>query len=295
MRENIQALVESRSFNHFILLTILIAAAAVGMETYPAIVLEHGEWLMMAHRLVLGIFVVEAILKMAAHGRHFYRYFQDPWNVFDFTIVTVSLLPLHATYAGAMRLARILRTLRLLTALPKLQLLVAALLKSIPSMGYVGLLLLVIFYVYAVMGVFLFRDNDPVHFMDLPTSMLTLFRVVTLEDWTDVMYIQMYGSDTYPYENFTDLSHHPQAMPVVGSLFFVSFVMLGTMIILNLFIGVILQSMEEAQRERDTAAEQKSAERSLIEEIHAIEEQMGQLTEALTAVRAKLLSRRSAP
>lgn len=228
---------------------ILVAAVLVGIETYPSMMARYEGPIHSLNDIILWIFVVEASLKMAQHGRHFYRYFTDPWNVFDFLIVVVCFLPVNASYAAVLRLARIMRTLRLMTALPQLQLLVGALIKSIPSMGYVGILLFMNFYVYAVMGVFMFRDNDPVHFKDLPTSLLTLFRVVTLEDWTDVMYIQMYGSDVYAYANTTGIEIVPSSMPIVGCIYFVSFVMFGTMIMLNLFIGVILNSMDEARAE----------------------------------------------
>ncbi len=196
---------------------------------------------------------MEAALKIASHGRHWTRYFRDPWNVFDFLIVVVCFLPVDAHYAQVLRLARVLRALRLISAVPKLQLLVGSLLKSLPSMCYVGLLLGVMFYVYAVIGVFLFRDNDPVHFRNLEMSILSLFRIVTLEDWTDIMYIQMFGSENYPFseQDRGRFEYVSTARPVVGVIYFVSFVMLGTMIMLNLFIGVIIQSMDEAQAEAE--------------------------------------------
>jgi len=143
-----------------------------------------------------------------------------------------------------------------MTSLPQLQIIVGALIRSIPSMGYVGVLLALNFYVYAVMGVFLFRENDPVHFCDLPRAMLSLFRVVTLEDWTDVMYINMFGSDAYGgYDqlatNDTGVIRVSSAHPLLAAMYFSSFVLFGTMIMLNLFIGVIINSMDEARAERD--------------------------------------------
>jgi voltage-gated sodium channel len=252
MAEICRKIVESGWFQWSILGVILLAAVVVGLETYPAIEQEHGRLLHTLDAIILWIFVLEAAIKMAQFGRRPWRYFKDPWNVFDFSIVVICFLPIHAQYAAVMRLARVVRALRLVTAVPKLQLLVGALLKSLPSMGYVGILLGLNFYVYAVLGVFLWRDNDPTHFHDLPTAMLTLFRVVTLEDWTDVMYINMYGSDAYPgYHNITDLPVTPHAAPILAAGYFVSFVMFGTMIMLNLFIGVILSSMTEAQADRE--------------------------------------------
>ena len=246
--------VASGFFQNGILLLILLAAALVGIETYPAMVEQYGTLLHTLDKIVLWLFVLEAVLKMAQHGRHWYRYFQDPWNVFDFTIVVVCFLPVNAQYAAVLRLARILRALRLVSIVPQLQLIVGSLIKSLPSMMYVSILLILMFYVYAVMGVFLWSENDPVHFRDLQTSMLSLFRVVTLEDWTDIMYIQMWGSDRYPFSEGDRAAFagqfNSQASPVIGAIYFVSFVLMGTMIMLNLFIGVIIQSMEEAQDEQ---------------------------------------------
>ena len=221
-------------------------------------------WLTFFNDAVLWVFVVEALIKMGQHGTRFWRYFRDPWNVFDFTIVVVCFLPINASYAAVLRLARIMRALRLTTSVPQLQLIVGALIRSIPSMVFVGLLLVLLFYVYAVMGVFLFRENDPVHFCNLQRAMLTLFRVVTLEDWTDVMYINMFGSDRYggyselPTNN-TGVTRVSGAHPLVGAAFFVSFVFLGTMIMLNLFIGVIINCMDEerAAREHERQLEQR--------------------------------------
>ena len=260
--------VNSKLFQNTILLLILFAAVLVGIETYPAMMAKYGDLLHALDAIVLWLFVLEAVLKMAQHGKHWYRYFQDPWNIFDFLIVVVCFLPIDAQYAAVLRLARILRALRLVSVVPQLQLIVGSLIKSLPSMMYVSILLMLMFYIYAVMGVFLWSGNDPVHFKDLQTSMLSLFRVVTLEDWTDIMYIQMWGSDRYPFSPGDRATYagqfNSQASPVIGAIYFVSFVLMGTMIMLNLFIGVIIQSMEEAQD--DQAADDR--EKHLAESGH---------------------------
>ena len=243
MTERLGRLVDSSGFQYGILVVIGLAALLVGLETSRDLASKHARLLHGLDTLVVWIFVVEAALKMARHGRRWYSYFTDPWNVFDFVIVAVCLLPVGGTYAAVLRLARVLRAMRVVTAVPKLQLLVGSLLKSIPSLLYVGMLLGVLFYIYGVIGIFLFRGNDPVHFQNLSTALLTLFRVVTLEDWTDVMYIQMYGSDAYPgYADFAqaNLVEPSRGLPILGASYFVSFVLLGTMIMLNLFIGVII-------------------------------------------------------
>ena len=289
MTNAIRRIVDSSQFQWSVLVLILCAAILVGVETYPSVVTRHGQSIRVLNNLILWAFVIEAALKMGQHGFRFLRYFRDPWNIFDFAIIAVCFLPLNAQYAAVLRLARVFRSLRLVTALPKLQLLVNALLKSIPSMFYVGVMLVLLFYVYGVMGVFLFRDNDPVHFYNLPTSMLTLFRVVTQEDWTDVMYIQMYGSDVYPYENTTDFQPKPMARPVFSALFFVSFVFIGTMILLNLFIGVILNSMEEVQKERDASLAKPLADDTTDGSPEAsVDQQLAHIQQQLQAIRQRL-------
>jgi voltage-gated sodium channel len=128
----------------------------------------------------------------------------------------------------------------MVTFLPRLRLIIGALLKSIPSMGYVILLIIILFFVYAVMGVFVFRTSDPTHFGDLHHAMVTLFQVFTLEGWTDIMNIQIYGSASK--DGLQIISFWP-------FLYFASFILIAAVIIMNLFIGIIMNSMEESQKE----------------------------------------------
>jgi len=246
----LKQITETNWFNNFIRIAILLAGICVGLETSPQITQHWGVILGVINDIILWIFVIEAILKIAAEGSKPWRYLKDPWNVFDFTIVAVCFMPFNAQYIAVLRLLRLLRVLKLVRTLPRLQVLVGALLNAIPSMGYVSLLLFMLFYVYAVSAVFLFGANDPVHFANLPLAMLSLFRVVTAEDWTDVMYIQMYGCDGYGYSGIEELCTQPEAYPVFGAIFFVSFMLFGAMVILNLFIGVIMNSMDESEKEQ---------------------------------------------
>jgi voltage-gated sodium channel len=234
----------------------------VGMQTYKAFELKHRVILDALDFIVLGIFILEAVIKIVAEGKTPLNYFKDPWNVFDFSIVVVCLLPIEANnFVAVLRLARVLRVLKLVSAIPRLQVLVNAVLKSIPSIGYVFILALLHFYIYGCMATFLYSDNDPVHFRNLQTSMLSLFRAVTLEDWTDLMYINMYGSAQYGYDvsTYVALEHigisrdaiTSSASPIGAALFFVSFVVTGAMIVLNLFVGVMLNGLEEARKEQE--------------------------------------------
>jgi voltage-gated sodium channel len=245
---------DSRLFQRVMLWIIVFAALLAGLETYPRILASHGEFLRALDNLVIALFTVEIIIRLAAYGRQPWRFFLDGWNVFDFLIVVLCLLPIGAEQAAAARLVRLLRVFRLFSGVPRLRLIVSAMVQAIPSIGYVALLLFLLFYVYGILGTTLFRTNDPVHFGDLHTTMLSLLRTVTLEDWTDLMYIQIYGSDVYGYERaalkLTAEQRElwtPRAMPVVGALYFVTFVLIGTMIVLNLFVGVVLSSLNDAQ------------------------------------------------
>ncbi len=249
MSAYLRSIAQSRRFLYIVLALIVFAAVLVGLETNPKIEARYRPLLDALNNIVLWAFVVEALIKAGQHGWRFYRYFYDPWNVFDFAIIAVCFLPIDGHYVAVMRLARIFRALRLITAIPRLQILVNALLKSIPSMGYVGLLLFLLFYVYGVMGVFLFRENDPMRFGDLPNAMLTLFTVVTQEGWNEVLYIQMFGSDVFTTPNPNNMARKSVPQPLISAIFFITFIFLGTMILLNLFIGVILNSMEEVQQQ----------------------------------------------
>ena len=228
-------MIDSVVFQRFVLGLIFVAGGLVGLETNAALMAQIGPWLVAADRLVLALFVVELLVRFGAHGARPWRFFRDPWNLFDFGIVAFCLLPLGAEYCAVLRLARVLRVLRLITALPRLQILVTALLKSIPSMADAGVLLVVLFYGYAVVGVSLFGKADPAHFGSLGASALALFQVVMLEGWADIMR--------------TQLAAGPGTILTIG--YFISFILLGTMITLNLLIGVIVTGMEKARQEMD--------------------------------------------
>lgn len=260
-------IVQSKIFQTTVMAAILVAGVAVGLETSPMIAERYRTALTLLDHLIIWIFIVELLFKTAAEGRRPWRYLYDPWNVFDFIIIAAYFLPLQNEYILVLRLVRILRVLKLIRSLPRLRILVGALLKSLPSMMYVSLLLLLLFYTYGVTATFMFADNDPLRFGSLPKSILSLFQIVTLEGWGDIMYTQMYGCDVFGYDGLEELCQNPSSSPVVAALFFVTFVMLGAMIVINLFIGVMTTSLEEAQREH-----QLEEEEHLIQHIHATEE-----------------------
>lgn len=269
-------------FRRSVLGLILFSAVLVGLETYERIAIPYG-WLL--HRLdqaVVLLFTMEIALKMLAHGRRPLDYFRDPWNVFDFVIVAVCLIPAADThFVAVLRIARILRVLRMISMMPKLQLLIGALLKSIPSMGYVMVLLSLLFYIYGIMGSFLFGRLDPLHFGNLHLSLITLFKVLTLEGWTDILNVHLYegGGSGGPVE----------ITSVWPLIYFISFILIGAMIVMNLFIGVIMNSMEESQREMEQRLRATQAgERTTESLIRGIEEKLDDLKSEITGLKSRI-------
>lgn len=271
-----QRLVTAPSFQHGVLILIVVAGLLVGLETHPGFVARFGGWLEVIDRAVLALFVMELLLRIGTFGAQPWRFFSDPWNVFDFAIVAVCLLPIHAEYSAVLRLARVLRVLRLITAVPRLQLLVSALLRSLPSMSYVALLLCVLFYVYAVIGIGLFGRADPAHFGSLGAAGLTLFQIVTLEGWADIMREQLAAGIN----------------PPLTIAYFVSFILLGTMITLNLLIGVIVAGMDEARQEMEDADREShratAGAVSPADDVAELRRQVDTLQHALSALQRRL-------
>ncbi|WP_444891441.1 ion transporter [Microbulbifer sp. DLAB2-AA] len=226
-----QQIVEAPLFNQMIIGMILVNALAVGLETSIWVMERFGTALGVVNQLVLTAFILEAAIKITSHGSRPWRYFASGWNCFDFTIIALSLIPATGPLATLARLVRILRVLRLVSAFPELRTLVDTLLRSLPSMMHIAILMGIIFYIYGVAGYFLFHEIDPTHWRNLPIALLSLFRIVTFEDWTDIMYTAM------------------DAMPWAW-LYFVSFVVMGAFVMINLFIGVVLNNLEEAKLRR---------------------------------------------
>ena len=284
-------------FQRFILLTILLAGVVVGIQTYKEFAHNHKDVLGLLDAFILGVFTIEVVIKIVAEGKKPLNYFKNPWNVFDFLIVAACLLepvlPINSTFLPVLRLARILRVLKLVTTLPKLQVLVGCLLKSLPSMFYVSMLLGLLFYIYGTMAVFLYSENDPIHFRNLQTSILSLFRVVTLEDWTDVMYINMYGSENYGYsaQDFEKWNPASSSSPAGAAFFFVSFVLIGTLIVLNLVIGVIMNSMDESHAEMNVQKEisrRKEKPEPIRDGIDDLHKQLDKLSQEMHVIKRML-------
>eukprot|EP00939_MAST-03C_sp_MAST-3C-sp1_P002002 g2002.t1 len=241
-------------FQNLITVVILSAGVVVGIEA------DTGKEQSAANAVILIVFIVEIIVKVIAEYDRPLRFFYhdgklDKWNVFDFVVVAGSLVPMGSasSIVTMLRLLRLLRVLKLVRALPELQVIVEALMNGVKSIYYIGIIMFLFFYVFGILGMILFRDNDPWHFGTLHDTLLTLFRSTTLEDWTDVMYVNMLGCMNYGYEDFPDLcdpelSADPNdaVRRFFVQLYFWVVVSYGGLMLVPLFIGVIVSSMEEA-------------------------------------------------
>ena len=250
--------VERPWFQNGVLAVIVLNAVLIGLATDPDTLARHRGLFRLANQLVQVIFVVEIAIRMVAYAPRVHRFFADGWNVFDFTVVALSLLPAVGPFATVARLARLLRALRLVSVVPELRLIVGTMIRSIPSMGHVLLLLGLILYVYAVLGVHLFRGVDPVHWGSLPRSGLTLFELLTLEGWIEVQE-QSFAATRWAW------------------VFYVSYVILAVFVVVNLFIAILINNLEAVKGEERAGADAQAGDpaarlaalRSELEEIEA--------------------------
>ena len=251
-------LAASPRFQNAILLVIVANAVLIGLETSATLGERHGSLFHALNLVVQVVFVVEIAIRLLAHAPRLDRFFRDGWNVFDFTIVCLSLLPVAGPFVTVARLARLLRALRLVSALPELRLIVATMLRSIPSLANVIVLLGLILYVYAVVGVHLFAGVDPLHWGALPRAGLTLFEILTLEGWVDLMDASL-------------------AATRWAWVYYVSFVVLAVFVVINLFIAIVINNLEAAKREHEPASERGTLAARLArlrEEIEGIESEL---------------------
>uniref|UniRef100_A0A7S1XQD9 EF-hand domain-containing protein n=1 Tax=Phaeomonas parva TaxID=124430 RepID=A0A7S1XQD9_9STRA len=250
-------IVESDWFNYFITGVIVLAGMLAGVATYETVQKNAGDVLDAIDWGILGIFVVEFALKVVAEEFEPWRVFRSSWNKFDFVVIVGCALPESMTggFVNVLRLLRLLRVMKLVKALPQLQVIVTALIMGFQSITYIGIILFMFFYFFGIIGMLLFQENDPWHFGYLHWALLTLFRCATLEDWTDVMYINIFGCDQYldiyGHDGTRSLPWYfdctnPQKRPFFSVVFFLIFIVLGALVLLTLFVGVVTTSMEEA-------------------------------------------------
>ena len=236
MRDKLVALVDGQAFNNVIIGIIVLNSIVIGMQTSDAIVRSFGSILDTLDTLFLTIFVIELMMRIVAYGTGFVK---RPWSVFDFVVVGIALTP-GAEAFSVVRALRILRALRLISQVPTMRVVVEALLRSLPGLGSTAILLLLIFYVGGVMTTVLFKTAFPEFFGDLGSSIYSLFQIMTLESWS--MGIVRPVMEQYPY----------------SWLFFVPFVIVTSILVLNLVVAIVVDSMQSA---KEMMAEEGRAER----------------------------------
>ncbi|WP_148254563.1 ion transporter [Aidingimonas lacisalsi] len=250
-------------FEAFVIAIIILSAVLIGAKTYEEATrfeqaLYYFDW------AVTLFFLAEILVRMAAE-RHIRDFFRSGWNVFDFLIVVASLVPLNDSEMVLLaRLLRIFRVLRLVSMIPELRVLMAALVKSIPRMGYVALLMFIIFYIYAAIGSFLFAEVDEFLWGNIALALLTLFRVATFEDWTDVLYDTM---ELYPW----------------SWIYFLTFLFLTAFIFLNMMVGIVLDVMQKegAQMELESGKGEAAEMQGLRDDVRSMRDQLSRMEEKL--------------
>ncbi|GMH96535.1 hypothetical protein TrST_g12611 [Triparma strigata] len=262
--QKMEKLTEANWFQNFVTAVIMIAGAQVGFQTYEAEDIKHADTIAVIDLVISTIFTIEVAFKLIACEFEPWLFFNSGWNRFDFALVLGGYLPLDFDLK-MLRLLRLLRVLKLVNKLPQLQVIITALMMGVVSIGYIGVILCIFFYFFAIVGMIFFGQNDPWHFGSLHMTMLTLFRAATLEDWTDIMYINTYGCEIFGYSDVMndalggagcgsaeamtrgqlDRSVIYNGSPM-SSTFFLIFIMVGALVLLTLFVGVVTTSMEEA-------------------------------------------------
>ena len=222
-RERMREIVEAPWFVHGIMALIIVNAVAFGLETYPSVMASLAPVLEPLDHIVLWIFVLELSMRFAAYGRQFFR---DPWSLFDIVIVGIAFVP-SAGAMSVLRAARVLRALRLISVFPRLRIVAQGLLSAIPGIGSIGAILVTILYVFAVIATKLFGETYPEWFGTLHGSLFSLFQIMTLEGWPDIVR--------------TVLKTDPWAWA-----FFITYILIATFTVLNLFIAVIVDAMTRA-------------------------------------------------
>ncbi|MGP4070976.1 ion transporter [Piscibacillus sp. B03] len=221
-------IVEKKSFQNFIIILILANAVLIGMETYPRIYDAYGSVLNVLDVVILAIFTIEIVLKLIA-SEPTGKFFKDGWNIFDFLIVLFSYIFVGSTYVTVLRILRVLRLFRTISVIPSLRKLVNALLMTLPSLGTIMLLLGIVFYVFSVIGTVLYRDVSFEYFGTIQHTALTLFQMITLESWASGVMRPVMEEAPYSW------------------IYFVSFILVGSFVVLNLFVGVIVNNFEKVE------------------------------------------------
>jgi voltage-gated sodium channel len=268
----LRRVVEDPRTERFVMALILVNAVTLGLETSQSVMAHWGTVLHVLDQAILAVFVVELAARIIVQRTAFFR---DGWNIFDFLVVGISLAPATDAFT-VLRALRVLRLLRLVTVVPSLRRVVGGLIGALPGMGSILLLIGLIYYVSAVMATNLFGEDFPNLFGTLGASLFTLFTIMTLEGWVDGVVRPI--MEKYPY----------------AWLFFIPFIIGTTFTILNLFIGIIVNAMQQEHTKAEAA--ERAAERAMMhEETEPLAAEIKRLQAEIAALRADLAGRVARP
>lgn len=273
-RGRLWRLVESPFFTALVLAVILANAVVLGMQTYPDLERNHGDTFDLLNMIFLGFFVVEVSLRIAAYGRRPQDFFRSGWNIFDFVVVALAFVPGIRESSTLLRIARLMRVVRVVRVLPDLRLLVEGVVRSLPPLGSMVLLTTLIIFVYGMFGWLLFGEELPQDWGNIGTAMLSLFVILTLEDFPRYM------------ERAMEI--HQWAW-----VYFVTYVGVAVFIVVNVLIAIVLNSMEEARelerRRRLSAGREAGAVASapVLERIAILRAALEELEEELAQIPVK--------
>jgi len=264
----------SKRFQLTIFGVIVLNAIVLGLDTYDSVDERWGDTLFLLNEIFLGIFIVEILIRLSAYGSRPQDYFKDRWNVFDFIVVFAVFIPGVRENATLLRLVRLLRVVRVISVLPDLRVLISGMGKAMKPIGSMAAMTLLLLFVYGMIGVQLFGDEIPERWGNIGSAMLTLFTVLTLEGWNEILF-------------------RAQEVTQFAWVFLVSFVLLASFLVINILIAVIINSVEEA-REEERAEE--IINRIHLTEIGAIDQdpvaslidRVGEMKRGLTEIEVEL-------
>lgn len=258
----------SSRFQNFIFGVIVANAITLGLGTY-----DWGrtvdDSITVADEVFLGIFVVELAIRIAAYGRRPQDFFKSGWNVFDFVVIGAAFLPGVRDNVTLLRLVRLLRVVRLVSVMPDLRILVRAMARSLPPIASLGLLTLLLMYVYGMVGWIMFGDEDPEQWGNIGQAILSLFQILTLENWPDFL-------------------EAGQAIHPASWIFFVSYVLIASFLVINVLIAIIINSMEDVH-EAEKAADRAELDEEIADEQGVtVAERMREIREAIDKLELQL-------
>ena len=220
---------DSKFFTGVVIAVIVASAIYAGVSSYNipnqyTVLLDYFDY------AITIFFLIEILIRIFAEANHPIRFFKNGWNVFDFIIVVVSLVPVDgASSAFVARLLRIIRILRIITVVPAFRHIIESIFKSIPRVSFIALLMFIVIYIWAAIGTLLFGETDPEHWRNIGIAALTLAQVATYDDWAAIMDVVI---DTHPY----------------SWIYFVSFILVTSVVLLNMVIGIIVDVMSRDGR-----------------------------------------------